>query len=155
MARLVLLYFYYMETLDHTIFSCLAPFFCQPCVQREKKTSEYCNFFAFADGRNQTRAVCAASKCTIHYTIAFRQNNSLVGYRISLAFAAASSPCHKEKWMKAQNIFLLLMSNVKCKLCQHILFGFNWRTIHQSVSHSLSLCIKLLKVTWKKWMVNY
>ena len=42
------------------------------------KPSEYCTFFAFADGRNQTWAVCAASKCTVHYSIASATTTYLI-----------------------------------------------------------------------------
>ena len=59
-----------METLDHAIFSCLAPFLIlPPYAEREKKPSEYCDF-AFADGGNRTRAASTASVRAIHYTIA-------------------------------------------------------------------------------------
>ena len=63
----------YMETLDHTNLSCLAPFFFQPTTLcREKKPSE--QLLAFADGGNQTRVAGAASEYAIHYAIASRPN---------------------------------------------------------------------------------
>ena len=36
-----------------------------------RKTIWIFHFFVFADARNQTRAVCTASKCAIYYSIAF------------------------------------------------------------------------------------
>ena len=52
-----------METLNHAIFSCLAPFILPPYA---KKSFEYCDF-AFADGGNRTLAASAASNGAIHY----------------------------------------------------------------------------------------
>ena len=43
-----------------------------PYAEREKKTSEYCDF-AFADGGNRTRAASTARERAIHYAIAPRQ----------------------------------------------------------------------------------
>ena len=63
----IIIIFYYMETLDHAIFSCLGPFFSlPPYAKREKKPSEYGDFC------NRTRAASTASDRAIHYTIAPR-----------------------------------------------------------------------------------
>ena len=64
----------YMETLDHAIFSCLAPFFVTYHLmpRGRKKHLNIATFFAYADGGNRTRAASTASSRAIHYTIAPR-----------------------------------------------------------------------------------
>ena len=47
---------------------CILP----PYAEREKKSAEYGDFFAYADGGNRTRAANTASSRAIHYTIAPR-----------------------------------------------------------------------------------
>ena len=39
------------------------------CKDWEKPSENWLSHMAFAVRRNQTQAICAASKCTIHYTI--------------------------------------------------------------------------------------
>ena len=72
MAWLVIyFYLYYMETLGSLNFSVRLHFFNPITLYREGKTILILHI-AFADGGNQTRAACTASKCTIHYSIASR-----------------------------------------------------------------------------------
>ena len=54
-------------------FSCLAPFSTYHLMRDGVKTIWLLRFFAFADGRNCSRATCAASECTIRDVIAFWQ----------------------------------------------------------------------------------
>ena len=58
-----------METLDHAIISCLAPFFIRPPYAK----NIWILRFADADGGTRTRAASTASNKTIHCTIAPRQ----------------------------------------------------------------------------------
>ena len=63
---------YWMETLYHTNLSCLAPFFnLMPRAGKPHLNNAIC---AFGNGENQTLAACTASKCAIHYTIAYQEN---------------------------------------------------------------------------------
>ena len=63
-----------METLDHAIFSCLAPFLSYYFMPR--KIFWILLLFAFANGGNQTQVASTASERAIHYTIAPRQDLS-------------------------------------------------------------------------------
>ena len=69
-ARIFIYYFYYY-TESLIILEFTAPFLNLPPILRGRKTIRILHI-AFANGGNQTRAACAASKCTFHYSIASR-----------------------------------------------------------------------------------
>ena len=60
----------HMETLDHIISRVCLRFSTYHLMPRGRKKHLKSANFAFADGRNQTRAACAASEWAILYTIA-------------------------------------------------------------------------------------
>ena len=83
MAWLVIFFFYYMETLDHSILVSGSISFTYHLIPRGKNHLNIAHI-AFADGGNRTRAACAASKCAIHYSIASRQNEIVMQLFLSL-----------------------------------------------------------------------
>ena len=77
----------------------------------EKKPSEYCNFFAFADGGNRTRATCAASKRAIHYTIASWQLNEI----LAMVLFTTTSNGHSDFFV----LFLFFRDEMPQKILRH------------------------------------